>query len=79
MAALCNIPMTLPSAISFGRYHSDHHNFLGEVNGDPDLPLSWESKMSSKFRWYKYVFYLVIELFYALRPVFMKNPSMNKE
>jgi sphingolipid 4-desaturase/C4-monooxygenase len=29
MAALCNIPMGLPSALSFLRYHSDHHNFLG--------------------------------------------------
>lgn len=28
MAMLCNIPMGLPSAISFGRYHADHHNFL---------------------------------------------------
>jgi sphingolipid delta-4 desaturase len=28
MAILCNIPMGIPSALSFGRYHSDHHNFL---------------------------------------------------
>jgi sphingolipid delta-4 desaturase len=28
MAVICNIPMGIPSAISFGRYHSDHHNFL---------------------------------------------------
>ncbi len=78
MAALCNIPMALPSAISFGRYHSDHHNFLGEINGDPDLPLLWESKLSAQHKWYKYAFYLVIEVFYAMRPVFMKNPSINR-
>ena len=29
MAVLCNVPMGLPSALSFLRYHSDHHNFLG--------------------------------------------------
>lgn len=29
-AILCNIPMGLPSAISFGKYHNDHHNYLGE-------------------------------------------------
>ena len=28
IAMLCNIPMGLPSAISFGRYHADHHNFM---------------------------------------------------
>jgi sphingolipid delta-4 desaturase len=27
---LCNIPMGIPSAISFGKYHNDHHNYLGE-------------------------------------------------
>jgi sphingolipid 4-desaturase/C4-monooxygenase len=79
MAVICNIPMAIPSALSFGRYHSDHHNFLGELEGDPDLPLLWESKLSYKFKWYKYVFYSVIELFYALRPVFMKNPSISLE
>jgi sphingolipid delta-4 desaturase len=29
-AILCNVPMGLPSAISFGKYHNDHHNYLGE-------------------------------------------------
>jgi len=60
MAALCNIPMGLPSALSFLRYHSDHHNFLGEDRNDPDLPLRWESELSHKFKWYKYLFYATI-------------------
>jgi sphingolipid delta-4 desaturase len=29
-AIMCNIPMGIPSAISFGKYHADHHNFLNE-------------------------------------------------
>ena len=41
LAVVCNIPMGIPSAISFGRYHSDHHNFLNEIKRDPDLPLPW--------------------------------------
>ncbi len=76
VAMLCNIPMGIPSAISFGRYHSDHHNFLNEIKQDPDLPLPWESKLSYNHRWYKYLFYTIIEAFYALRPVFMNNPSV---
>lgn len=39
MAVLCNIPMGVPTALSFGKYHSDHHNYLGEERKDPDLPL----------------------------------------
>jgi len=79
MAALCNIPMAIPSALSFGRYHSDHHNYLGVIKGDPDLPLLWESKLSYEHKWYKYVFYAIIELFYALRPIFMTNPSISRD
>lgn len=28
-AIFCNIGMGIPSAISFGTYHADHHNFMG--------------------------------------------------
>lgn len=38
MAVLCNIPMGFPSALSFGKHHADHHNYLGEQGRDPDLP-----------------------------------------
>ena len=38
-AIACNIPMGVPSAISFGKFHADHHNFLNEHGKDPDLPL----------------------------------------
>lgn len=43
VAILCNMPMGLPTAISFGRYHADHHNFLSEEGKDPDLPMRKES------------------------------------
>lgn len=39
MGVLCNIPMGIPSALSFGKYHADHHNYLGEKGRDPDLPM----------------------------------------
>jgi sphingolipid delta-4 desaturase len=46
------------------------------MNVDPDLPLHWEAKASKNTRWYKYFFYLNIEIFYALRPIFMNKPSV---
>ena len=68
MAALCNIPMGIPSAIIFGRYHADHHNFLSEKGKDPDLPMRGESKIS-QFPPFKFFFWIFLTLFYGLRPV----------
>ena len=41
--------------------------------------MRWESELSHKFKWYKYIFYAIIEVFYALRPIFTHQPSVNKE
>jgi sphingolipid delta-4 desaturase len=68
MAILCNIPMGFPSAISFGKYHADHHNFLGEKRKDPDLPLDEESYMSKSFI-FKLMFVIAMSLVYAFRPL----------
>lgn len=69
MAVLCNIPMGIPSALSFGKYHADHHNYLGELGKDPDLPIKAESILS-KFVPFKFLFWSLISLFYAFRPMF---------
>ena len=37
-AILTNIGEGIPSAISFGKYHYDHHIYLGVPIYDPDLP-----------------------------------------
>lgn len=37
-AIFCNVSTGIPSALSFGLYHADHHNFMGERERDPDLP-----------------------------------------
>ena len=66
---MCNIPMGLPSAMSFAKHHSDHHNFLGETNKDPDLPLKIESEASKKSFLYKLFFWVFLTAFYALRPL----------
>lgn len=38
-AIINNMTIGIPSALSFGKYHADHHNFMGEEGKDPDLPL----------------------------------------
>lgn len=76
MAVICNIPIGIPSAIPFGKYHSYHHNFFGEINVDPDLPLKWETELAYKYKGYKFIFYTFIEFFYGFRPIFMSNSTV---
>ena len=38
--------------------------------------MPWEARISADHKWYKYFFYSIIEVFYALRPIFMHNPSI---
>lgn len=65
---LCNIPMGLPSAISFGKYHNDHHNYLGEPGKDPDLPTGIEAFICRN-AFCKFMFLILLTFVYALRPV----------
>lgn len=69
-AILFNIPSGIPSAMSFGRYHADHHNFLNIEDKDTDLPLAFESKWSLDNWWYKYFYYTFLYVYYTLRPIF---------
>ncbi len=65
----------IPSALSFGIYHSDHHNYLGEENKDPDLPTRWEAKIfESKFA--KFMFFMLLTFIYAFRPFFYMHKRM---
>ncbi|CAG8487974.1 2882_t:CDS:2 [Dentiscutata heterogama] len=47
LGLIANIAIPIPIAMSFRRYHLEHHAFLG-VNGiDLDLPLKWEREIIS--------------------------------
>lgn len=75
-AIFANLPQIIPSAIGFGRYHRDHHTFMGDKLHDPDVPTMWEIQFFNKF--YKKLFFLIfMPLFYGLRPYFKtpKNPT----
>jgi len=67
-AIFCNFSIGFPSALSFGKYHADHHNFLNEEGKDPDLPFRLEANtMNTKL---KKLFFLVgIAVVYAFRPM----------
>jgi len=42
---LANLPHTVPTAISFARYHIKHHSFQGVHELDADLPDYWEARL----------------------------------
>ena len=67
---LANLTMGVPAAISFKRYHAEHHTYLGEYHVDVDLPTYWEGTFfntSPK----KALWLLLQPAFYALRPYFL--------
>jgi sphingolipid delta-4 desaturase len=44
-SVLANLPHTLPSAVSFTRYHLMHHSWQGHHDRDADLPAFWEARV----------------------------------
>jgi sphingolipid delta-4 desaturase len=42
---LANLPMVLPSSVSFQRYHLRHHAYQGVYEMDADLPSRWEARL----------------------------------
>jgi sphingolipid delta-4 desaturase len=74
-AIFCNISMGIPSAISFGLYHSDHHNFMGEREKDPDLPTNFEIKIFDN-KILKALFFIFLSPIYALRPFILMHKKM---
>ena len=46
---VANLPLGIPSGITFKKYHIDHHRYLGGITTDKvlldtDTPLPWEAK-----------------------------------
>ena len=39
---IANMPMVVPVAASFKKFHLEHHTWQGVEGMDPDLPLAWE-------------------------------------
>ena len=77
LAIFANLPTTVPSSITFGKYHVDHHTYMNIENFDPDLPSRLEQKLLTNTG-AKFIFILFQALFYAIRPLILKpkKPSV---
>jgi sphingolipid delta-4 desaturase len=66
-----NIPIGVPMAISFKKYHLDHHYYMGDSIKDVDIPTDIETHIF-KGRFGKFMFLVCNPILYGLRP-FFKN------
>ena len=73
---VANLPLGIPSSVSFRRYHMEHHNFQGEDGIDADIPTLAEGAIFRSAP-AKFVWLLLQPAFYAVRPlvVLPKTPG----
>lgn len=73
LSLLCNVPIIIPMAISYKKYHTDHHHYLNEETQDVDIPTRLESYL---FRHpvTKIIWLILHPVIHGIRP-FYKNPK----
>src|SRR5580704_1534579 len=64
---LSNLPLLLPSSVSFERYHIKHHSFQGIHELDADLPNSWEARLINNYFIGKCLWLMFYPLFQIFR------------
>jgi sphingolipid delta-4 desaturase len=73
LSIVANLPLGIPAAISFRKYHLEHHRYQGHDVVDVDIPCEWEGWFfKSPAR--KLLWCALQPAFYALRPLFT-NPK----
>ncbi len=77
LAFIANLPIILPYAMSFQKYHAMHHWDQGKEGIDTDIPTELEAKL---FRGLlgKILWFFNQILFYAFRPLFVKRIKVDK-
>jgi len=64
---VANLPQVFPSAVSFTRYHLNHHSFQGVHELDADLPNFWEARFFGKGFFSKALWLLLYPFFQVFR------------
>ncbi|OMJ22979.1 Sphingolipid delta(4)-desaturase DES1 [Smittium culicis] len=71
---VANIPLLIPLAMSFRRYHLEHHTYQGVKGYDPDLPLDWEVKYIGNNPILKFLWLMIYGIMYIVRGLAMNKP-----
>lgn len=70
---ICDLPMSIPTSISFRSYHLKHHSFQGNYYLDADLASKWEAKLIGNSFFGKALWLLLFPVFQGLRPPRLKE------
>jgi sphingolipid 4-desaturase/C4-monooxygenase len=70
---LADLPIVVPSSVSFRSYHLKHHSFQGDYDLDADIASRWEAKLIGSSFAGKALWLLLFPLFQALRPPRLKE------
>jgi sphingolipid delta-4 desaturase len=74
-ALIANLPVLVPSAASFRRYHRDHHSHMGVAGMDNDLPSRWELRVVGTSAWRKAVWLVLYVFVGTLARGFVRRPN----
>jgi len=72
-AMFANLPLFVPGALSFQKYHLKHHAFQGVYELDADLPSRWEARLIGHSVLGKALWLSLYPIFQALRPIRIKE------
>jgi sphingolipid 4-desaturase/C4-monooxygenase len=76
VSLLANVPMVVPAAMSFHRYHIDHHTYLGVRTLDTDLAPRFEFTLVDNSAVRKFIVLLLFPVLYLFRgAMFAKRPD----
>jgi sphingolipid delta-4 desaturase len=70
---VANLPIVVPSAVSFRRYHLLHHRFQGDPQWDADLPAPFEVRFAGSSPWGKAAWMLLFPLFQVARVLQLRS------
>lgn len=78
LAIFANLATGFPSAITFKKYHMEHHQFQGVDGVDADIPMDIEAKIVGNNTFLKAIWMFTQAAFYALRPPMMKPKKLGR-
>lgn len=75
-AVMANLPLVLPTALTFRVYHLKHHSFMGVEELDADTPSRWEARLIRGYAPAKAFWLFMFPLFQALRTLRVRDAAV---
>ena len=73
---LANLPLFVPGAVSFQKYHLKHHAFQGVYELDADIPSRWEARLVGHSAAGKAIWLLLFPIFQMVRSFRVKEVAV---